>query len=230
MKQYICVYDFETDGVDPHKCEPVQLAACMIHNITLDIIEDSEFCIDMRPIDIDQEDYFSRNFQTIKWHAGNYGCTPEEIFEKWKAAPEQQQGWKQFTSYLLKYNKNQARKSKFHAPIRAGANIERFDNIIIDRLCNRYGDAAKNGEQKIFYPRDVIDITKIAFLWFENRQEPEAYNMDILRPFFGMPSEGAHDALKDIRDEAWMIQKFMRLFRRESAKIAFKGAYNNGKN
>lgn len=226
MKQFICVYDFETDGTNPNKCEPVQLAACMIHNITLEIIEDSEFCVEMRPQNIDDEDYFQKNFQTIKWHAGNYECTPEEIFEKWKNAPEQKQGWDQFIAYLLKYNKNQSRKTKWTAPIRGGANIERFDNVIIDRMCTRYGNVAKDGEQKIFFPRDIIDITKVAFLWFENLPEPEAYNMDVMRPFFGMPTIGSHDALKDVRDEAWMIQKFMRLFRRQAPKIPFKGAYN----
>lgn len=226
MKQFICVFDFETDGPKPEVCEPVQLAACMIHNVTLEIMPDSEFCVDMRPPGIDDEDYYQKNLQTIKWHAGNYDCGPKEIFEKWKEAPDQKQGWNQFLSYLLKYNKNQGRKTRWTAPVRGGANIRRFDNLIIDRLCTRYGNVEKGGEQKIFYPRDVIDTMEISFYWFENLQEPGAYNMDVLRPYFGIPSTGGHDALKDIRDEAWLIQKYMRLFRRQAPRIPFKGAYN----
>jgi hypothetical protein len=38
--QKICVFDFETDGADPDKCSPVQLAALMIDPIKLEIIED----------------------------------------------------------------------------------------------------------------------------------------------------------------------------------------------
>lgn len=226
MKQLICVYDFETDDTNPKTCEPVQLAACMINNITLEIVENSEFCVGMRPPDIEQEDYYQNHSQTIKWHADNYGCNTEQIVERWLANPNQRQGWEQFTSYLLKYNLNQARRSRWTAPIRAGANIERFDNIIIDRLCTRYGNVEKGGEQKIFYPRDIIDITKIAFYWFENLPEPETYNMDVLRPFFGIPTTGSHDALKDVRDEAWIIQRFMKLFRRQAPKVSFRNTYN----
>lgn len=226
MKQFVCVYDFETDGNKPHVCEPVQLAACIISNTTLEIVDDSEFCVNMKPPGVDDEDYFETHKDTIKWHAGNYDCTPEEIHERWKGYPDQKEGWQHFMSYLKKYNKNQARKTKWDAPIRAGANIREFDNIIMDRLCERYGEVDKNGQQKIFYPRDVIDIKEIAFYWFENLPEPSALNMDVLRPFFGIPSEGGHDALKDVRDEAWIVQKFMRLFRRQAPKIPFKGAYN----
>lgn len=226
MKQHICVYDFETDSPNPRECEPVQLAACILSNTTLEIMDKSEFCVDMRPPGIDNEDYFEKHKSTIEWHAKNYNCTAQEIFDKWKGYPEQKQGWEHFMQYLKRYNKNQARKQKWDAPIRAGANIREFDNIIMDRLCERYGDVDKNGQQKIFYPRDVIDIKEVAFYWFENLPEPSALNMDILRPYFGIPSEGGHDALKDVRDEAWIIQKFMRLFRRQAPKIPFKGAYN----
>lgn len=226
MKNFICVYDFETDSADPYTCEPVQLAACIINPITLDIVENSEFMVNMRPSDIDDESYFSEHENTIKWHAGNYGVSPREIYERWLSFPAQQQGWEHFVQYLLKYNKNQSRRTKFSAPIRAGANIRRFDNIIVDRLAKKYGQTDKNGEQKLFYPRDVIDITEMSFYWFENAQRPGSYNMDTLREFFGIPTAGSHDALKDIRDEAWMIQKFMRLFRSVAPRVQFEGAYN----
>ena len=226
MKNFICVYDFETDSPNPHECEPVQLAACIINNITLEIMPNSEFCVNMRPPNIDDEDYFEKHESTIEWHAKNYNKSPTEIFELWKSFPAQKQGWEHFTNYLLKYNKNQSRRTKFGAPIRAGANIRRFDNIIVDRLCKRYGNVTGTGEQNIFSPRDIIDIMEICFYWFENLPEPKAYNMDTLRQFFGIPLEGSHDALKDIRDEAWIIQKFMKLFRIQSHKIRFRGAYN----
>lgn len=236
MKNYICVYDFETDSPKPETCEPVQIAALMLHPHTLNIVEDSEFVSYMRPEGIDDKNYLKKNYDTIKWHATNYhpdfyelksGDQDEAvmgILQKWKDAPNQKQVWSDFCTYLLKYNNNQARRSKFSAPIRAGANIRRFDNTIVDRMCTRFGTVTKDGEQKIFQPRDVVDIMELAFYWFENLPEPKAYNMGALREFFGMSDEGAHDALVDIRDEAAMIQKFLRLHRSIAAKVKFRGA------
>lgn len=228
MKQNICVFDFETDGSNPKLCQPVQLAAVMIHPRTLDVIEGSEFSSFMKPDGIDTEEYFTDAvMDTINWHSRNYKTTPEEIIKSWKEAPDQKVVWKQWLSYLKRYNVNQSNKTMWTAPIRGGHNIRSFDITIMDRLCVKYGDVqAKNGEQKIFYPRDVVDIKEIAFYWFENLSEPEALNMDALRIFFGMPTDGGHDALNDVKDEAWMISKFLKLHRRMAPKIAFKGSAN----
>lgn len=227
MKQHICVYDFETDSSDPKTCEPVQLAACILNKMTLQVMDGSEFCTDMRPSDIDEENYYKEHEETIKWHAGNYGCAPEEIFNKWKEATNQKEAWKLFVNHLLKYNTNQSKKTWWTAPIRGGCNIREFDNIIIQRLSEKYGNVSTSGETNLFYPRDVIDIKEVAFYWFESCEEPKAYNMDTLRPFFNIPGEQAHDAMKDIQDEAWMIARFIGLFRNQTRKIKFKGAYKN---
>jgi len=236
VKNFVCVYDFETDGSNPKKCEPVQIAACMINPITLEIVDNSEFCSWMRPQGIDEKDYFEKHCDTIRWHAKNYtenydDLTQEDrdkadqgIYQTWLDAPEQKQVWDDFTNYLLIYNKNQSRRSRFTAPIRAGINIRRFDNVIADRLCERFGYITKEEEQKIFNPRDCIDIMEMAFYWFENLPEPKSYSMDELRKFFGMSGHGAHDALNDVRDEALVIQKFLRLHRRTSSKVKFKNA------
>ena len=236
MTNFVCVYDFETDGKIPEECEPVQVAAAMIHPITLELVDDSYFCSFMRPQGIEDEGYFEAHEDTIAWHAMNYtdnwddltkadkDVATRKIYDIWLDAPEQKQVWGDFTSYLLKYNKNQSHRSRFSAPIRAGMNVRRFDNVIVDRLCARFGYLTKAGEQKIFHPRDVIDILDLAFYWFENLPEPKAYNMLALREFFGMSGEGAHDALIDVKDEAEMIQKFIRLHRTTAARVKFEGA------
>lgn len=236
MKNYICVYDFETDGKKPETCEPVQIASCMIHPHTLDIVPDSEFTSFMRPLGIDDEDYYESHKDTIAWHAGNYidefgdmeeGPREEaikSIYQKWKDAPSQSQVWGDFCQYLLKYNNNQSRRAWWTAPIRGGHNIIKFDDVITKRLCARYNQLTKDGETKIFYPRDVIDAQHLCFFWFENLPEPTAYNMAVLREFFGMEEWGAHDALNDVKDSSVIIQKFMRLFRATAAKVKFKGA------
>ena len=236
MKNYICVYDFETDSPDPLTTQPVQLAACMLHPITLDIVEGSEWCSWMRPVDIKDDTYLDEHMDTIVWHTKNYNpnfgnMSQDErdeavkaIYTTWLEAPDQDQVFKNFANYLLEYNSNQSRRTKFGAPIRAGANIRNFDNLIIDRLSKLYGQSGEDGKTKMFHPRDIIDITEISFLWFESLPEPKRYNMDTLREFFGLETVGAHDALKDIRDEAWMIQRYMKLFRRYAKSVKFKGA------
>jgi len=226
MKQFVCVFDFETDDTDPKTCEPVQLAGLMLSPQTLEIMEGSEFCIDMRPSDIDDEDYFTKHTSTINFHAKNYETTPENIYKKWKASIEQSTAWNQWIEYLSKWNKNQSNKTIWTAPIRAGHNIRNFDIPIMDRLCTKYKHVQKTGEQKIFYPRDVVDIKELAFYWFEHLPEPKAYNMRDLRIYFGLSTEGSHDALVDIRDEAWMISRFLKLHRSQALKVKFKGSAN----
>lgn len=237
MRNYICVYDFETDSADPSTCEPVQIASCILNPASLEIIENSEFSSFMRPEDIDESSYYDDHKDTIRWHAKNYvdGFTElsskeqeEEtvkIYEKWKDSPTQEQIFTEFASYLSKYHTTQKRQSMFTAPIRAGHNIRNFDDVILLRKCKKFGLMnTKNTDVKIFHPRDSVDIKELAFLWFESLSEPKAYNMDELRRFFGMSTHGAHDALNDIRDEALVIQKFMRLHRATAPKVKFKGA------
>lgn len=230
MKNYICVFDFETDGIDPHNCQPVQVAACMLHPKTLDIVADSYFSSFMRPEGVDTDAYTSNNktMETVAWHAKNYDTTVSEILKTWREAPEPQQVWQDFANYLLKFNVNQSRKMHFSAPIRAGMNIRRFDNIIADRLCAKYGMVDKDGTQKIFNRRDVVDIMDFCFYWFENMAEPNSYAMDNLRQYFNIVHDDAdgpsHDALVDVKDEAVLIQKFFRLHRRLAPTIKFKNS------
>ena len=248
MKKYICVYDFECDGNKPETCEPVQLASVMIHPHSLEIVDGSEFCSWMRPVDINEPDYLDNTDKSqrgepvskvLDWHCGNYyqdfaemkeeekDKVRNEILNKWKKAPEQKLVFGQFCSYLAGFNARQSRKDKFGAPIRAGMNIRRFDNVLMDRLCHKYGQVGKEG-QKIFYPRDTVDIGDLAFLWFRDLPEPKSYNMDELRLFFGISGDLAHDALKDVRDEARIIQKFLRLHRELAPSITFKDSMKDG--
>ncbi len=221
----ICVFDFETDDSNPHECQPTELAALMLDPITLEIIKDSEFSIEMRPEDIDDADYFDKHEKTITWHANNYNVSPEEIFETWKSAPSQKIGWESFIQYLLKYNVNQSRKTKMSAPIPGGANITRFDLVIINRLGEKYGNLDKRGESKLFYPRDTVDILHFAHHWFENDPTITSYSMDFLRPYFGMDTSGVqHSAMQDVYDETTIIVKFMRLHRALAPKITFAGS------
>ena len=71
----------------------------------------------------------------------------------------------------------------------------------------------------------------LMFYWFEQNNDIKSYTLDTVRDYFGIPKEGAHDALKDVKDTADIIIRFMKLHRNLSKKIKFKGSFldnNNG--
>ena len=220
----ICL-DFETDSANPSTCNPTQLAAIAIHPRTLETIADSEFNSMIYPPDIDDVEYEKIHKSTIDFHAKHQKVTAEEIVQSWRQAPKQKVVWENFIEYLSKYHTTQDRKNMFTAPLIMGYNILGFDFPIIQRLCEKYGNVDKTGRQNIFYNRDKIDLMLYCFQWFENLQEPTAYNMDTLREFFGIAKEGSHDALKDITDCAEIFIRWQKLIRRTAETVQFKNAF-----
>jgi DNA polymerase III epsilon subunit-like protein len=198
----ICVFDFETDGSDPMSCSPVQIAAVMIDPISLDIIDGSEFNIFFKPEVLEKDQTYEYQTDILDFHAKVRGSTKDEILKQWLAYPPQQQSWKIFTEYLMKYHTRSSKKSQFTAPIAAGYNIHRFDLKIIDSLSQKHGDTNKEGSTNVFFPRDVIDIMNLVFYWFEQNSDLKSYSMDNLRDYLGINKDGAHDALKDVKDSA----------------------------
>lgn len=130
-----------------------------------------------------------------------------------------------FVNYLDKYHSRSSKKSQFSAPIAAGYNIHRFDLKIIDRLSQKYGNTNKEDTSDIFYPRDVVDVMNLVFFWFENNADLKSYAMDSLREYFGIDKDGAHDAIKDVKDTADIMIRFMKLHRNLSSKIKFKNSF-----
>jgi DNA polymerase III epsilon subunit-like protein len=224
----ICVFDFETDGSDPRHCSPVQLAAIMIDPVSLEIIKNSEFNINLKPEVMEKDDNYEYTTDILDFHAKVKGCAKQDVYDLWKTYPKQDQSWKMFTSYLDQYHTRTSKKSQFSAPIAAGYNINRFDLPIIHRLSEKFGNVNKEGRSDLFYPRDVVDIMNIVFYWFESNNDLKSYTLDSLRDYLGISKEGAHDALKDVRDSAQILIRFLRLHRSLSQKIKFQDAFNNG--
>ena len=130
-----------------------------------------------------------------------------------------------FTGYLEKYHMRSKKQSQFTATIAAGYNIYRFDLPIIQRMAKKYGDTNKEGNSKIFYPRDVVDMLNLVFYWFEHNADLKSYTLDNLRDYMGIDKDGAHDAIKDVKDTAAILTRFMRLHRNLAKKITFKDAF-----
>lgn len=226
--QKICVFDLETDGITPEKCSPVQIAAIMIDPNKLEIIPNSEFNINLRPEALqDKPEYDYSDSDVLDFHAKVRGSSKADILNQWKTYQKQDQGWKLFVSYLSLYHTRSDKKSCFTAPIAAGYNINRFDLKIIERLSSKYNNVNKEGKSSLFYPRDVIDMMNMVFYWFEGNNELKNYTLDHIRDYFGLPKEGSHDALKDVKDTAYLLIRFMKLHRNLANKVKFKGSFVN---
>ena len=226
--QKICVFDLETDGVNPDMCSPVQIAALMVDPVKLEIIPDSEFNINLKPYAIENNiNYDYSDSDVLDFHAKVRGSSREKILQDWRKYQNQDQGWKMFISYLDIYHTRSSKKTCFSAPIAAGYNINRFDLKITDRLSERYKNINKEGKSNIFYPRDVIDLMNVIFYWFEGNNELKSYSLDTVRDYFGISKEGAHVAMKDFKDTAYILIRFMKLHRNTSSKVKFKGSCTN---
>jgi DNA polymerase III epsilon subunit-like protein len=228
--QKICVFDLETDGTNPDKCSPVQIAAIMVDPRKLEIVPDSEFNINLMPEALESDPaYDYRDSDVLDFHAKVRGSSKEEVLKGWKDYQKQEVGWNMFLSYLDLYHTRShgGKKSCFTAPIASGYNINRFDLRIIERLSQKYNNLNKEGRSSLFYPRDVIDIMNVVFYWFEGNNELKNYTLDNLRDYMGLSKEGAHDALKDVKDTAQIMIRFMKLHRNLSDKVKFKGSFVN---
>lgn len=225
----ICVFDFETDGSDPSVCSPVQLSSVIVDSQRLEIIKNSEFNTYLKPEKLDTKDVDESVYgdsDILEWHGKIKNVDKSEIFNNWKNYPDQKHGWNQFINYLDNYHANiRKTKSQFSAPIACGYNIIRFDMKIINRLSVKYGNVNKENNTNIFHPRDQIDLMNITWLWFENIPEIKSLALDNLRDYLGIDKTNAHDAIKDVKDCAEMLIRFLRLHRNLSKKIQFKDAF-----
>jgi len=210
MLKPIIVFDFETDGVDEQTCQPVQLAAVVINPYKLELMEGEEFSSYMKPDIKDWDKYLEVESvkKCIEWHANNYKCSPDEIVEKWKAAPDQEQVWRRFSSFVNKFN---SKKTDYFAPIAGGANIRNFDMAILRRLNEKYKI------KTMFWKRDQEDIVELCYHFLTYRADcPNNFRMDTLRKYFNVPVNpkaniNAHDALQDVYDETYILLKFLKM-------------------
>lgn len=222
----LCVFDFETDGSDPNYCSPVQIAAVMIDPLQLEIIDGSEFNVYFKPEVLEQCQDYEYTTDILDFHAKVKGCKKEDVLLEWKNYPKQELSWNLFVNYLEKYHTRSSKKSQFSAPIAAGYNIYRFDLPIINRLSKKYGNTNKEGNSDIFYPRDVVDGLNLIFYWFEHNNDLKNYTLDTIRDYLGIDKEGAHDALKDVKDTAAILIRFMKLHRNLGQKVKFKNSFS----
>lgn len=214
----LIVFDFETGGLDPRHHEAIQVAGKAYHARSLEpypVEQGGEFCSLMKPLHPDrlEDGALKVNKKTV-----------EELV----AAPDQGVVWNNFVAWVNRFNR---KKSKWGAPIAAGKNIRAFDLKFVEVLNDLH--CPKKGKTVLFSDRKQVDLEDFTFAWFENEPEPANDKLDTWREYFGMSTEGSHDALVDVRQTGDLIIRFLKLHRslqrRQAADgtkfIKFKGAF-----
>jgi len=215
---HFCVFDFETDMLDTSKCGISQMACVMIDPYNLEIISGSEFFSKVRPVDIDKPDYLcSERQKTINWHCRERNIDQQTLLKEWRDSPSEDVVWPQFVNHVGLYNKD-ARKAKKFAPIPAGINIINFDLPIANRLNTTYKIS------KLFYDYEPMDLRFLANIWLRWDTSLSSRSMDTLRKYFSMQTANAHNALVDVRQEAILISKFLKLHKELFKKINFRNS------
>ena len=218
----IIVFDFETGSRNPHKTQPVQIAAVAIHGRKLTIQPGGYFESLIRP-ELDDEKAIEMGVDPIEDEAlAVNGKTREELAK----APSAKTVWKKFANFVNKYN---WKKTPYFAPIPAGYNIIGFDLPIGQRLCEQHGPVdKKTGKQTLFNKIHKIDMLDTVWMWMENNPDIKSLSMDSMRDLLGMSKENAHDAMQDVKDTANLMIAFMKLHRRIAPKVKFEKAFADG--
>lgn len=233
VSPYIILADYETGSRNAFKTQPLQLAAVAIDSRKLKIVEDGIFQSYIQPI-ADHEKY---GLDPIEDDALRVNKIERD---KLYTFPCIDVVWPQFITFVHKYN---LKKDKWSAPILAGFNNLRFDNVITERICGgnslynkcekepyKFGPwDDKDGRNKLFHPVYSIDLMQQVLYWFEHSSDLKKLSFDSLRDYFGMESDNAHNAVVDIIQSAHLLIRMMKLSRNLQAKynIAFKGSFKS---
>ena len=221
MNRDIIVFDFETGGRNPLRCQPTQIAAIALDGRNFRL--KGEFNSMMRPI-IDDDEAIKAGVDPIEEGALKVtGQTRPQLAK----APLPKGVWKKFCTWVNKYN---WKGTPYFAPIPAGFNILGYDMKIVDRLCKEYGPwDEKRQSQKLFHQIYKIDVMDDVWLWTEGDPAVKSISMDSLRERMGLSSENAHDALQDVKDTANIFIKLQKSRRAVYRNMKFEKAFADGK-
>lgn len=208
----------ETGGLNPLRCQPLEIAAVCIDPRKLEVIPNSTFHSKIKPLSDEMAIAAELDIVEKTALAVNH-ITLEELQE----CPNEGDVWSSFCDYIYQWN---PKKSDWDAPLGAGFNINNFDMKIVNRLCEWYGPwNKKKGQQKLFNPIQTVDLRDIMWLINENNPEIEGNSMDAIRDYLDMPKGLAHTALGDVTQGAELLCRCMKLIRYWSSRTNFKSKW-----
>ena len=219
---FICCFDMETTGKNPRKCQLTQLSAIIIEPRKLEIVDNGIFNSEIKPI-FDNDAAIAAGYDPVEQEALDVTHKTREQLEK---APSIETVWSDFVNFIQKYKKGND-KSNWANPIRAGFNIVNFDNIIVDRMCSKYGPYdEKYGSQKLFHPLHNFDLLHDFWRLTDNDKinNNNSLSLDSIRDWLGMDRTGSHDALNDVIDCSELLIRMMKKYRKVYQETQFEGA------
>ena len=220
MNRDIIVFDFETGGRNPHRCQPTQIAAIALDGRNFRL--KGEFNSLMRPI-LDDKKAIAAGVDPVEDEALKVTRKTREELAK---APLPKGVWKKFITFVNKYN---WKGTPFFAPIPAGFNIIGYDMHIVNRLCEQYGPYDDKRQcRKLFHQIYKIDVMDDVWLWTEGDPNVRSISMDSLRERMGLSKENAHDALQDVKDTANIFIKLQKSRRAVYKNMKFEKAFADG--
>ena len=219
-RDYI-VFDFETGSRNPNKTQPTQIAAVALDGRNLAV--KGTFNSEIKAI-LDDDKAIAEGLDPIEDGALKVtGKTRSGIAK----APALKSVWNKFTKFVDQYN---WKGEPFFAPIPVGYNIIGFDMIIINRLCQQFGQWDNTRQQqKLFSKVYKVDLMDNMFMWTEGDPSVKSISMDTLRDRMGLSTENAHDALQDVKDTANIFIKLLKTHRSVYQNIELDKAFANGK-
>lgn len=220
MNTYI-IFDFETSGKNPFRCQPTQIAAIALHSNKLTVEPNGIFNSEICPI-FDDEKAIAAGYDPVEEEALKITKKTREQLEK---APSLDIVWQKFVEFVNKFN---YKKSSFTAPVPCGYNIIGYDMPIIQRMCEKFGQVDKTGRQNLFNPIFKIDLMDLVFTWTENNPEIKSIKLTTMCEYFGLPTDsidGAHDALQDVKNTGNILIRFLKYQRALAEKTKFEKSF-----
>lgn len=189
MKTTTIFFDLETGGVEDHHPD-IQLAAAAIRD--WEVLEVFE-----RKIRFDLSAADARALEINSFHA-----------DAWqKEAVEERHVVSDFAAFLESHRIIQKRSragNPYLVARLAGHNVARFDAPRLVRMFARHG---------AFLPADAfmpLDTMQLALWRFADAEKkPENFKLETLCRFFGISTEGAHDAWIDVENTAQLARRLL---------------------
>ena len=197
----LVVFDLETSSVKVDDTQILEIAAMAVDPVSWKPLAASDFQSLVRP---DRPDDVEPAALAVN------GLKMDELM----AAPSAKKVMTKFYDYLRQLGG--ATTTTFNAPFAGGKNIRGFDLPIV----TRYAEAMKL--PPLFNPKRVFDLDDVLMWTVGQANQVDDISMDTARAFFGIPKTGAHRALLDVRQTAWLLCKMNRLFRHISASMSEK--------
>jgi DNA polymerase III epsilon subunit-like protein len=212
-KNIAIAIDVETGSANAQTTQICSIGAIAVDTAKLEILPNTEFYSLAKPEKPEEIEEEALKVNKLKM---------DDLMK----APSEKTVWTNFVDYLKRYKTSNTHWG--NVPL-IGYNHINFDLIIFDRMCVKYGQVDKNGEQNLYHRVDKYDMIDDIRKWLVRTGKIERAKFDIVREYMGMEPDAAHNALSDAKDAAKLFIRFTKLYRELSNRIPFQGAFADGR-